>query len=129
MKPGVVNDLKHRKEPTPLEKDMLYTIQHGGDFVKPENLEVVLRWFETGEYEEQDYFDDFSESYTSMDAFIEEQEAISAARKAKKAAGKVRKAKLHADADSAEAEATGDAEPETRNAENSDAKEAEDIKD
>ena len=90
MRPGVIRDLKLRQNPTPLERDMLRTIEKGGDYVKPEYLEIVIRWYELGEYEEQDYYDDFSGEYVSsaMDEFIAEQKAKTAEKKAKKDAKK-----------------------------------------
>lgn len=60
MRPKIIKDLKERLDPSPLEIDMLNTITYGGDFVKPANLEIVIRWYSTGEYEEQDFADDFS---------------------------------------------------------------------
>ncbi len=73
MRPGVIRDLKLRKNPSPLERDMLRTITKGGDYVKPEYLEMVIRWYELDEYEEQDFYDDFSGEYvdTLIDKFDE----------------------------------------------------------
>lgn len=92
MRPGVIRDLKLRKDPSPLERDMLRTITQGGDYVKPEYLEMVIKWYELDEYEEQDFFDDFSGEYVDtivdkVDGKLKEKHESDKRKKMKKIRG------------------------------------------
>ncbi|MBQ3123448.1 MAG: hypothetical protein IJC14_04740 [Firmicutes bacterium] len=81
-----MRELKLLLNPTPLEMDMMRTIERGKSTVKARYLDIVLDWYNTGAYEEQDFEDDFSNEYkkTKIDEIDENRHASWVASQKKK---------------------------------------------